>query len=83
MSCCRVLKSRVEKGWRGLKILAPQSDTHKIRDHSMIKRNPAGGRHSPPNWMEKAQYIDVENLGQHGGHIGRPSGELPRDSRES
>ena len=48
MSRCRVLKSRVEKGWRGLEILAPQSDTHKIRDHSMLKQNPAGGRHSPP-----------------------------------
>ena len=83
MSRCRVLKSRVEKGWRGLEILAPKSVSNKIRRHSMMTRNLAGGPQPPPDWMEKAQYIGVEHLDQHGGHVGRPPGELPRDSWES
>ena len=48
MSRCRVLKSRVEKGWRGLEILAPKSVVNKIRRHSMMTRNLAGGPQNPP-----------------------------------
>ena len=80
---CGVLKSRVEKGWQGLEILAPEkcypqrSGTFDVEVKSGAWGDPGKLGFIIPRTGWKSTVHRAEHLDHLGGHVGGPSGVSP------